>query len=298
MKKTIIKLFFLILGLIFILITGFKIFSYKKSLPNPSSENSKIIYNKLSNRLISYDTNNQRIEQNFNILNFMQYSFNTQDSYYTSGHSYDNNFEILRINNNKIEKIYKPNNSSNIAIFPFASDNINRIFLFIKYDSNGNELERNLIQFENNNLKQYENITGIITNGVICDKKLYFTTYNKVTDTFSLSMLALNDYNANPKLLIQGLENGELFNYNNDIYISNESYIYNNNNRFEKKHINEFFDDYLIQMYVDESGDGILEIYSINEDKVIKKYSKAIGYEIYDNEMTIFCHNKMETFEF
>lgn len=298
MKKTILKFFLFILGLAFMSFMGFKMFSYEEKLPTASSENSKIIYNKLSNRLISYNINDQKIEQDFNFLNFMQYSFNTQDNYYTSGHSYNNNFEILKINNNKIEKVYKPDNSANVAIFPFASDSINRIYLFVNYDSNGTELERNLIQFKENNLIHYKNIAGIITNGVICNDNLYFTIYNKSTDTFSLSTIPINSYNANPELLAEGLENGELFNYNNDIYVSNENYIYNNTNTFEKKHINEFFDDYLIQMYVDENGDGILEIYSINEHKIIKKYPEAIGYEIYDNVMTIFCHNKLETFQF
>lgn len=297
MKRFLKKSVFLIICLLFICAIGFKILkpANVEVLPNPKGVNSKIIYNRVSNRLVTYNTLDKTVEQDFNILNFMQYSFSNQSKYYTSGHSYENGFEILKVNNNKIEHIYRPKDSEKVAIFPFASNNNINIYSFVTYDSNNKEMNRYLIELQKeNNLINYKEVDGLITSGVIIKDKLYYTVYNVENDKFSLYNITLGNYNDKPSLVTTNLESGDIFNCNDELYLSDEKYIYNDNNKFNKKHTNLFIKDNLIQMYINEKGSVILEVYNITKQKIIKKYSDAIGYDINNNELTIYCYGNME----
>ncbi len=98
-------------------------------IPKPKSNDSIILYNRFTQSMLSYNTKSCLIEEQINIDNYFQYEFNTKSNYFTTGHSINNNFEIIEVKNKKeVSPVYKLKNN-NESIFPLASSNNNIIFL-------------------------------------------------------------------------------------------------------------------------------------------------------------------------
>lgn len=292
MKKIIIL--FILLSLIFI--------SFNK--PNfklvRERENSIMIYNPFIYKFISYNKKTFLPETrkiNESEKNILQYSFNTKSEYYTSGDSYKNHFEIIKLNKGSIQSIYALENKETEAIFPLASDDKNIFFFKADYSNKGLPISK-IVSFDNNTLNEFPNTTGLISDGAILNNLLYYTVYDEKKKTYSLYSLDFSNFSNIPELVKTNLEAKEIFVLNTKLYLSNKDTIYYGNDVFKKASEN-FYDvesNTLIQINPNPDNYNQLALKIINADnkKEIKAIDNVVGFSIEDYEITVYSYGSIE----
>lgn len=73
-----------------------------------STENCIYLYNRYSQKLLSYNVDAQTVEQQSNIVNYIQYEFNeAKNRYFTAGNSLTNGFAILSVDRKEITEVHR-----------------------------------------------------------------------------------------------------------------------------------------------------------------------------------------------
>lgn len=270
-------------------------------LPKTEGDDTVILYNRFKQKfVVSYNTETCKIVQESNVENYVQYEFNSGSNYYTAGHSITNGFEILYADKDKIESVYKLEDAANEAIFPLATDGEHVFFVKTHYDSNNNPDENTIVSLnENNELEEHISMESHIDSGVIVSGKLYFTTYEIESDTYDLYSLSLEDMSGEPVLEKGDLVSGELYEHNNQLYLSDDDTIYCGTDSFKKSSLNYFFDEnqILVQIHPNESADLALDVIDTNTKKVIGTAINVIDFEVKDDEVIVYCDGEIEHIE-
>lgn len=261
-------------------------------LPSCKNNNEEIIYFKFSQKLLTYNTENYKVVQQNDTPNFFQFTFNKKSNYYTSGHSIDNGFKLLHIDNNKINVIYEA--EKNEGIFPLATDGDMILFLRCFYDNSGKEIyeKRCVASFntQENEFDKYNNITGLISFGDIIHETLYYTEYKPDSDTFSLFKINLHDFNAIPHLLETGLKKGEIYTSSDKLWKYDGEYIFNETSKFKTLNINTIDNktDNLISIGIDNQDCLYIQVTDIINNDMYIKVNDIIDYKIKNNTIYIY----------
>ncbi|MGX4601764.1 hypothetical protein [Faecalimicrobium sp. JNUCC 81] len=267
-------------------------------LPKIENKNEIILFNRYNQNIVTYDTNKKSITQWNDNSNLFQYEFNTSSDLYTSGHSIDNEFKILKFENGSYKIIYNLN--KNEAIFPLASDGDTYLFVHSFYNKDGSEIlsKRTISLFDEKEkkLQDYKNTRGLILYGAFYDNKLFYTTYQQSSDTFDLYSLEFSNFDSDPTLLEKGLEDGKVFVSIDGLWKSNNNYIYNEDKKFSIAKLNYIDKDSnnLIQIDID-NGQIYLKVTDIQTKKEYLYFKNVIDFKIDNDTITIYGDKYIDT---
>ena len=107
--------------------------------PPIDNSDEKYLYNRFNQKILVYNTNLNTVVKEITENNFFQYEFPQQTDIYISGHSFDNDFEVLKITDKKIQSLLKL--KKNEGVFPVANNENYHIMIRSFYDSNNIEIE-------------------------------------------------------------------------------------------------------------------------------------------------------------
>lgn len=271
-------------------------------LPVTKSENETLLFDRFYGRIVRYDTNKFTVDSDSAIVS-SQYAFNNLDTNIYTSLTDRNTTAIIRISEKDPEVLFESN--TNEYLLPLAYvDEESMYILKTTADNNGKELfeDRVICKF-NAKTKQLEEIgstRGLSTCfGTVVGDDLYFTVNEDVGDDRFFDLYKLNTTtDEKPELLNARLTAGEVYNYNDKLFVSDPLSIYgyeDNNNTFTKYSLNYFVDNYLFQ--VDKKEDMTLTVLDTTTKKVVKTFEKAVDFKVHENVATVYTTSGIETFE-
>ncbi|WP_374020530.1 hypothetical protein ABU162_13470 [Paenibacillus thiaminolyticus] len=263
-----------------------------------STENCIYLYNRYSQKLLSYNVDAKTVEQQSNIVNYIQYEFNeAHNRYFTAGNSLTNGFVILSVDQKEIKELHRLADENNEAVFPLATDGGKHLFIRSYYDTNGMESKRSITQLNSDNtLSDFSNVTGLVSSGVLIGQHLFYTTYEEAINAYSLYALDVTDLSSKPQLVEENLEASEVYALNGRLLVSDHQYIYNDEERFVKQPLN-YFDSgsgILIQIYPDSDANLALDAIDTATKQVIGTATNIIDFSIEDHQITVYCQGHID----
>ena len=268
----------------------------KGYVPETQNESDILVYNAYESKFISYDPEGKSyIDASTD--NVLQYSFRESGCpYYTSGHSYDNGFVILKYDNGSLRKIKTAD--KDIAVFPLAYDEKNDKAYYFRYkDDSDNEMESTprsdvVTVDDDGNEKIIVRDMDIGETGVMCGDMIYYPSYNESEDTYSV--YRLDPETGKTETAVDKVDSGDIYCVEDKLYISDDKYIYpadknNKSKRFDKGAENYFLDgrELMIQYVVskDETLDIVIRNYN---NKILSTYKEVAGFEVDKDKITIY----------
>ncbi|KAJ51191.1 ABC-type transport system involved in multi-copper enzyme maturation permease subunit [Clostridium tetanomorphum] len=260
------------------------------------NKNEIFLYNIPEEKLGIYDKNRCEWRPLYPKDNLFQYVFNNESKYVVSGHSIENGFVLLKVDENRksIRKIFDLNNN-NDCFFPLANDNNNFYYVMYEDEKNTKNIKRTIFTFDKNNkIHTILNTNDLITSGIIINGFMYYTVCNPNKESYSVYSIDLsNEGEKKAKIVKSDLETRELYNIDNKLYFSSKDKIFNDDQSFDKKYENFFVKNLLIQMYSDSNNDMICSVMDIKTKKIIDKFKYPINFEVKDNLLYIYCNNNI-----
>ncbi len=269
-------------------------------LPSVENSNEILLYDRFDQRIFTYDTTTFSVIEKNKELNYFQYEFNQPFlNIFTTGHSIKNNFKIIEIKDNNINTLYTM--KENEAIFPLAYKDDNNIF-FIKsyYDSENSEIKdlRVICKFnlETKQLIEIEETKGLMTSdGTIHNNCLYFTTYNIDKDNFTLYKIDL--FNNKLSFILDDLKKSDIYNNGNELWLSDEEFIYSGDKKFDKKRFNYFYEGKLIQIELNDKNSLSIYITDIQNEELEHYFDEIVDFRINDRIITIYGNQFIKEIE-
>ena len=247
-----------------------------------------LLFDRWNKKMCLYNTNTFQVQERMNIDNFMIYEFPEVCPYYTAGHNIDNHFQVIKMSNKTVETILRLSETE--GIFPLSFSGEYMFFIKIDYDNSNTEKNRSLVKYDKmeNKLIEFSNVHGLVSYGSIINSTLYYTCYNEEDDTYSLFSTDCDNSSAKPNLEQSGLNAGEIFSQNGELFISDKENIFSDNKTFKKASENYFVGDkYLVQYFVDKLGDLSIDVINtINEEKIFSK-SNVVGFFVTDDHLAL-----------
>ena len=121
-------------------------------------------------------------------------------------------------------------------------------------------------------IRDFTKTQGASSYGAVNKDFLYYTLYEKASDTYKLMRLDLadEDYQVAPEKIKDNLSDGEVLLDGNTLFYANKSKLISDKATFDKKYFNYITKGYLIQLYTNENGDLSLEISNLSNLKSFK----------------------------
>lgn len=266
-------------------------------LPKLSNNHEIFLYDKFSQRIITYDAVLNKVIQRNDTPNYFQFEFNDlATNVYTAGHSLNLNFKIIKIGKDKISTLYQADVAD--GIFPLAYRNSEQMyFLKCTYNKSGEELygDRVICSFSEKTKKLTEipSTKGMRSlYGTLIKNTLYFTVYDENTDRFELYSLDRSG-KGTPTLLLKDLISGEIYNHNGTLWVSDNSTIYTYEDHkasFPKKSLNYFFLDRLFQIGPNAQGDLELLVTNLNTGNLEADINGIVDVRASGNKISVYTY--------
>ncbi|TDQ33780.1 hypothetical protein [Aureibacillus halotolerans] len=271
-------------------------------LPSVKESDEILLYDRVDQRLITYNTKTYSIVEKNDTLNYFQFDFKTPDaSIYTTGHSIENNYKIIQKNGNETTVLLSMEPLE--AIFPLALKDENKAF-FIKsyYDEEGSELynQRAIVEMdlEKKQLKKLSNTEGLLTTfGVYHKDQLYFTTYIGEDDSYNLYRIDGSNLQNVPELVFEKLETPEVYVSGDQLWLSNKNSIYYDEKTLPKGNFNYFYRGKLIQINANSSEDLVLNIIDVNSEVKEETIERIVDFKVEGKTMTVYTHDGIQSIE-
>ncbi len=270
-----------------------------KVVPVVSNENSILLYNQYDAEFVEYDPDDNTSEP-LQEENVFQYGFKDVGClYYTSGHSDDNGFVILKQENNTLKKITAVEEDT--AIFPLAYDKKSNTPYYFEYkDDNDDSSHSTVLKIDENGKKQIiaedVNVGGT---GVMCNGSIYYPVYDEKKDTFSVYKMA--PASGDRKKIADNIVSGDLYCSENKILFSDEDKIYIPDNptvNFTKGDENYFYDDMGILLQFVTSDEGSRDLIIRNYDnRILKSYKNTVGATIDKGTIKIYRDGVIDSYK-
>lgn len=263
----------------------------------PQTADSILLVNRFSYRLVSYNTKALTAEATFNKTNSFVYEFDPGCKYYTAGNSFDLGFGIYELNDSSFKNVLSM--KENEGIFPLAYTENHYYFIKCTYDSEYLETSRVLVEYipSENTLVEFENINGLIKDGVVINDTLYFTEYNEHNVNYNLCSLLLSEKGTAPKKE-KTLEFGELYTQNGELFTSDDEYISSETKKFKKASENYFIGSDLLLQYQIQGDSGLCAILIDTETgEQIYSAEAIVDFKCSDSAITFYCEGTIKTFD-
>lgn len=265
---------------------------------NPKTDDSILLVDRFSQKLVSYNVKSKNIEEKMNQQNFMFYDLGPTSDLLTAGHSTEFGFDLLEISQKKVKILYKAKDKE--GIFPLAYSNNTYFLTKSEYDNSGAETKRTLIKYDksSNKMQDYPNVNGLITYGIVQDSQLYYTVYKESENDYTLYSISINDPEATPKEIKTGLVSGEIFAQGEDFYTSSEKTIDSDTKSFKKESVNYFIGkNYLVQYQLQKNANLTAILTDTNTGKVLLTAPNIVDFSVSDTEITFYCVGAIEKYK-
>lgn len=272
-------------------------------IPELSGENSVLLYNKYNAEFVEYDLDKNTYDS-LHKDNVFQYSFKDNDCpYYTSGHSENNDFIIIKQEDNKIKKIAAVEKGT--AIFPLAYDKKQHLPYYFKYpddtkQNDDNSQHSTILSIDGNGDEQIiaEDI-NVGGTGVMCNGKIYYPVYNKEKDMYAV--YKIEPSTGVKKRIADNVKSGDLYCAQNKVLFSDEKKIYIPDDptvHFTKGAENYFYDDMKILVQYVVSDDATLDLVIRNYDnQILKSCKNTVGFTVDKNTVKIYRDGSTDTYK-
>ena len=293
------SLYILLLIVVFILSGCSQHLNHENNrIPQLSGSNSLLLYHVGNAEFTEYDLN----DNTYNSLheeNVFQYSFNDAVCpYYTSGHSEDNGFVVLRQEGNILKKVASAEKGA--AIFPLACDKKSNTPYYYEYKDDDDSSHSTVLKIDENGKKQTVaedvNIGGT---GVICNGSIYYPVYDEKKDTFSV--YKMDPASGDRKKIADDIQTGDLYCSDGKLFFSDKENIYRADDskiRFTKGSENYFLDDMNVLIQYVISDDASLSLVIRDYDNnVLNTYKDVAGFAVGKNKVTIYEDGKTEIYK-
>ena len=233
-----------------------------------------IFYNPIDMNFIDYnpETNNHEVIRNADDT----YQFYVVGSLglYIDTDTKNNESRLIEIKDNKVKEIFRVGEGE--GIYPIEVFNNNLYFIHTFYNKSGKEdLDKRriaLMNLDDLTIRDFTKTQGASSYGAVNKDFLYYTLYEKASDTYKLMRLDLvdEDYQVAPEKIKDNLSDGEVLLDGNTLFYANKSKLISDKATFDKKYFNYITKGYLIQLYTNENGDLSLEISNLSNLKSFK----------------------------
>ena len=283
--------------------TGQESNTVPKMVPEVSNENFILLYNQYDAEFVEYDPDDNTSEP-LQEENVFQYGFKDIGCpYYTSGHSDDNGFVILKQENNTLKKITAAEKDT--AIFPLAYDKKSNTPYYFEYKDDKEEKvddssHSTVLKIDENGKKQIisEDI-NIGGTGVMCNSSIYYPVYDEKKDTFSV--YKMDPATGDREKVKDNLKTGDLYCSNDKLFFSDEKNIYRADDRtvyFTKGDENYFCDDLDILLQYATSDEGSRDLIIRNYDnRILKSYKNTVGVTIDNDTIKIYRDGVIDSYK-
>ena len=303
MKKK--NLIYIIVSIFILILSGCGKDTESKNnvIPEVSNKDSILLYNEYNSEFAEYDLKNNTYEM-LDKDDIFQYSFKDASClYYTSGHSDDNGFVILKQENNTLKKITAVEKDT--AIFPLAYDKKSNTPYYFEYKDDKEEnvddsSHSTVLKIDENGKKQIiaEDV-NIGETGVMCNGSIYYSVYDEKKDMFSV--YKMDPASGDRQKIEDNLKTGDLYCSNGKLFFSDEKNIYRADNskiRFTKGSENYFLDDMSILIQYVVSDDASLSLVIRDYDNnILNTYKDVAGFTVGNDKVTIYEDGKTEIYK-
>lgn len=270
-------------------------------LPQVSGENEILLYNYYNQQFVTYDSEKKQVVSCNSINNYFQYCFNVESDIYTSGHSLCGQYKILEQDGNEIKELYKLEDSQNGKIYPCGADKERNLYYFIEYFDK-EETERKVVQYRDGELYEFTNTSGYIMPGMLLQDTLYYTLWNVEREEYDIYMLNINNYDCEPQLYKEGVENCDLFYCNSNIYAMSNSKIYNldsEDENYDRCDYNYFdsINNILIQISPNTQTGLNLFVTDLKTGEREVAATQPVSYEVKEGELVIYCEGEIVNYK-
>ncbi len=260
------------------------------------------LFNRYMQRIEKYNLNTCYTEGRlYDDLNMVQYEFpyrNVKTNSYnyrlfSSGHNVYNKFEVIKLTENKIQRLFK-NKNKDEGLFPIDVYDDKIFFQSILY-KNQKPYKWGIVFFDAD-FKHREdiNLTDIVEKAVVLNNKIYYLTYVPQLKNYELYYINLNNLKKIKCELKSEVKN--IFKYKNILLVCDENYIYGVGNFKIPYKVNSYFDDRsqtLIQIFP-ENGILKCKITDLINNKQLAVINNPIDFKYVNNNIiNIFCDGEI-----
>lgn len=258
-------------------------------------KNKEIVYYIEGQKLGVYDKNENTWKPIRDIENEFFYGFKEDWTYFTTGHSIENEFEVLKVKEGNISIIRREKNGE--CIFPLALDEGHYYFLEYADNNSAKNANRTIIEYHNGKFTEVLTTDKAICYGTIIEDVLYYSVYDTNRDSFDIYYVCLGKNDKKEQVYKTDISDGELFQYGKELLFIENGYICSKENgkMFEKKDYNAILDEeeLLVQMYGNKEGDLQWEFIDMKNKKVLCTFKNIINYKVKNKILEIYGKDKV-----
>jgi len=263
----------------------------------PQTEDSILLINRFTLKMVSYNTKTFTTEISYNNLNDLVYEFDPCCKYYTAGNSSELGFAIFELNDKSFYRVMEI--KQNEGIFPLAYTENHYFFIKYTYDEQLAVIDTALVEYipSKNQLVEFKNINGLITEGTVIGDILYYTVYDEKNDYYTLYSVLWKDKNATPKME-KNLECDEIYSQNGELFISNKEYITSETKKFKKESENYFIGSNFLVQYQIQKDAGLYAILTDTQTGEKLFFAENIvDFKLSDSVITFYCEGAIKAFD-
>lgn len=257
------------------------------------NENAVLLIDRIQKSELAYDTKTWEVTDRMN-PDYTIYADNPLYNYYTIGHSSQNNFSIFSLVDQRISiELSLP---AHEAIFPLAFSEDYLFFL----KTQDNVMNKTIVRYDPtaHSLIEYKNLQGMISFGALCDKTLYYTVFTEVGHSYTLYKVDCTDPDAQPQLVQEGMNRGEIYAQGSKLFLTDNKFIYSGSTKFKKEELNYFIGEKYLLQYVDNGKSDDAVVINTETGDTVKKASNILGVSVVDNEIILYCQGAIERFQY
>ncbi|MDQ0226528.1 hypothetical protein [Metabacillus niabensis] len=256
-----------------------------------SGENCKLVYD--GSQYHTYDIKIKSLTGKIDSTdNEFQYRLPGNDLYVTSGNSIENNFKIMKNENERLHTVYEHKNNKE-AIFPIAVIDDNYIFAVMEYTSEEqtfkgffqlNEKDE-LEQIKTESNEKTEKIFGV---GISSNNNIFLLLHDEDRQDLYKTNLSLSKFELVAKDVSQNLST-----FSGDVCYLKTHKIFCGNKVLKELEEGSVF-AWVLDEYILEVNDmGSYEVRDVNDQKLLHSGTEFIGFDISPSEVIIYSDSKM-----
>lgn len=251
----------------------------------PPPQNARYLYHRFSQRLLTYDVEQHRVEEISDAPNFFQYEFPTPSRLFTAGDSVKGGFSILQVSPRKVTDVLTMPDDE--GVFPLATSDRATFFLRSTYDAKGRETRRELVRLDaGKRLVPFTSVSGLVDSGAIVKDRLYYSVFDEEHDSYDVWSVPV----AEPRREMKDLDSGRLYAHDGALWHADARSIVRDDRSFECADLCYFHDEkrILIRIRVNQDSELDLDVIDTDTGKLIGSVADGLDYRVGDERVTVF----------
>lgn len=206
-----------------------------------------------------------------------QFSLFSKENLFIDGDTINNVYRLISVKENHYDVLHEFNH--NEGVFPFGIKDNMIFFIHTFYDAGKEkEDERKISVFDikSKKIESFKFPSGLISYGGITEEYAYYSVYYPNEDAYRVYKIDVDDINASPVLLSEGVEKGNIITSDKEYYPIRENKVIINGKEYPFHPESYIIGDLFVQFFIGESG-GVS--YHISDLKKGKEYEgdKLLG---------------------